>query len=51
MRLAIQDPDVAKRLTEQGCLLRPGLPQDFAAVIAEEVKDWGDVVQAAKVTL
>ena len=51
MRQALQDPDVAKRLTEQGCLLRPGSPQDFAAFIAEEVKAWGDVVQAAKVTL
>jgi tripartite-type tricarboxylate transporter receptor subunit TctC len=51
MRQSLQDPGVAKRLTEQGCLLRPGSPQDFAAFIAEEVKAWGEIVQAAKVTL
>jgi tripartite-type tricarboxylate transporter receptor subunit TctC len=51
MRQSLQDPDVAKRLAEQGCLLRPGSPQEFGAFIAEEVRSWGEVIQAAKVEL
>jgi tripartite-type tricarboxylate transporter receptor subunit TctC len=51
LRQAMQDPDVAKRLAEQGGFLRPGSPEDFAAFIADEVKAWGDIVRAAGVTL
>lgn len=51
LRQAMQDPEVAKRLTEQGGFLRPGSPADFATFIADEVKAWGDVVRAAKVEL
>ena len=51
LRQAMQDPEAAKRLAEQGGLVRPGSPQDFAAFIAEEEKAWGDIVRAAKVTL
>lgn len=46
---AMQDPDVAKRLAEQGGFAQPGRPADFAAFIADEVKSWGDIVRAAKV--
>jgi tripartite-type tricarboxylate transporter receptor subunit TctC len=51
LRQAMQDPEIAKRLAEQGGLVRPGSPEDFTAFIAEEVKAWGDIVQAAKVSL
>jgi tripartite-type tricarboxylate transporter receptor subunit TctC len=51
LRQATQDPEVAKRLTEQGGFLRPGSPEDFATFIADEVKAWGDIVRAAKVEL
>ena len=51
LRQAMQDPEVAKRLTEQGGFLRPGSPEDFATFIADEVKAWGDIVRAAKVEL
>jgi tripartite-type tricarboxylate transporter receptor subunit TctC len=51
LRQAMQDPDVAKRLAEQGGFPQPGSPEDFAAFIADEVKAWGDIVRAAKVTL
>jgi tripartite-type tricarboxylate transporter receptor subunit TctC len=51
LQQAMQDPEVAKHLTEQGGFLRPGSPEDFATFIADEVKAWGDVVRAAKVEL
>lgn len=50
LRQAVQDPEIAKRLAEQGGFPRPGSPEDFAAFIAEEVKSWGDIVRAAQVT-
>ncbi len=51
LRQAMQDPEMAKRLTEQGGLPQPGSPEDFATFIADEVKAWGDIIQAAKVEL
>ena len=51
LRQAMQDPEIAKRLAEQGGFPRPGSPEDFAAFIADEVTSWGDIVRAAKVTL
>ena len=51
LRQAMQDPEVAKRLAEQGGFPRPGSPEDFAAFIADEVASWGDIVRAAQVTL
>jgi tripartite-type tricarboxylate transporter receptor subunit TctC len=48
---AIQDPEITKRLAEQGGFPRLGSPEDFAAFIADEVKSWGDIVRAAKVEL
>ena len=51
LRQAMQDPEIAKRLAEQGGFPRPGSPEDFAAFIADEVASWGDIVRAAQVTL
>jgi tripartite-type tricarboxylate transporter receptor subunit TctC len=46
---AARDPGVAKRITDQGGFLQPGSPEDFTRFIESEIKNWGDIVRAAKV--
>ena len=50
-RSALGDPVVSKRIGEQGGLLSPGSPVDFASFIAAELKSWGDVAHIAKVVV
>ena len=46
--MAITDPAVAKRMTEQGGYLRPGSSKDFSRFMQAEVQSWGEIVRLAK---
>jgi tripartite-type tricarboxylate transporter receptor subunit TctC len=48
--LALSDPGVAKRISEQGGFLRPGTPEDFTRFIESEIAAWGEIVRNANVT-
>jgi tripartite-type tricarboxylate transporter receptor subunit TctC len=50
-RAAIADPNVGPRIVAQGGFLKPGTPDDFAQFIASELKQWGDIIRTAGVTL
>jgi tripartite-type tricarboxylate transporter receptor subunit TctC len=50
-RAAIADPSVGPRIVAQGGFLKPGTPDDFARFIASELKQWGDIIRTANVTL
>lgn len=47
---ALQNPDVKKRIEPSGTVLVGSSPREFAQTITSDVKRWGKVITAAKVT-
>ncbi len=47
---ALQNPDVKKRIESSGTVLIGSTPKEFAQMINDDVKRWGKVITAAKVT-
>lgn len=47
---ALQNPDVKKRIESSGTVLVGSSPKEFAQTINSDVKRWGKVIAAAKVT-
>lgn len=47
---ALQNPDVKKRIESSGTVLVGSSPKEFAQTINSDVKRWGKVITAAKVT-
>jgi len=47
---ALQNPDVKKRIEPSGTVLVGSSPKEFAQTITSDVKRWGKVITAAKVT-
>ena len=48
---ALRDPDVARRMAEQGVEPDPGTPAQFAAFLARESTKLGGIIRAANITL
>ena len=46
---ALNDPDVRKRLLENGAEAMPGTPDQFAKTLRSEIVKWGKVVKAANI--
>jgi tripartite-type tricarboxylate transporter receptor subunit TctC len=46
---ALQEPDLAKRITEPGNVIGGGSPEDFAALIAAESQRWGQIIKARNI--
>ena len=46
---ALNDPDVKKRLLENGAEAMPGTPDQFAKTLRSEIVKWGKVVKAANI--
>jgi tripartite-type tricarboxylate transporter receptor subunit TctC len=44
---ALRDPEVIKKLTQQGALVAGGTPEEFATFMQGEFERWGDVVKKA----
>ncbi len=42
---ALKDPEVVERMRALGADPRPTTPEEFRALIAEDVKKWGDIVK------
>ena len=51
IRDALSTPDVRERALSAGAEPSPTTPQEFAAMIREETKKWGEVVKAANIKL
>ena len=51
IRDALSAPDVRERALSAGAEPSPTTPQEFAAMIREETKKWGEVVKAANIKL
>lgn len=47
--LALNNPDIKKKLHELNVEALPGTPEQAAALLANETKRWGDVINAAKI--
>jgi len=47
---ALQNPDVKKRIEPSGTVLEGSSPKEFAQTIKNDLKRWGKVITAAKVT-
>lgn len=47
--LALNNPDIKKKLHELNVEALPGTPEQAAALLASETKRWGDVINAAKI--
>ena len=47
---ALQNPDVKKRIEPSGTVLEGSSPKEFAQTINNDLKRWGKVITAAKVT-
>jgi tripartite-type tricarboxylate transporter receptor subunit TctC len=47
----IREPEMAKKLAEQGVTRVGGTPEEFAAFVSRELKRWRDAAQAANVKL
>jgi tripartite-type tricarboxylate transporter receptor subunit TctC len=47
--LALNNPDIRKKLHELNVEALPGTPEQAAALLASETKRWGDVINAAKI--
>lgn len=47
--LALNSPDIKKKLHELNVEALPGTPEQAAALLASETKRWGDVINAAKI--
>jgi tripartite-type tricarboxylate transporter receptor subunit TctC len=43
---ALQEPDLAKRITDPGNVIGGGTPEDFAGLIASESQRWGQLIKA-----
>jgi tripartite-type tricarboxylate transporter receptor subunit TctC len=50
-RRAYEVPETRERLTRQGLRLPLGTPEEFAALIAAEVKRWGEVIRRGNIKL
>ncbi|HEY4068015.1 MAG TPA: tripartite tricarboxylate transporter substrate binding protein [Burkholderiaceae bacterium] len=48
---ALADPEIRKRLGEQGFVLNPGTPDAFQQFIARELDRWGKVIKTAHIKL
>ena len=46
---ALNDPEVKKRLLENGAEAMPGTPDQFAKTLRSEITKWGKVVKAANI--
>jgi len=46
---ALNSPDVKKKLHDLNVEAQPSTPQEASALLASEVKRWGDVIKAAKI--
>jgi tripartite-type tricarboxylate transporter receptor subunit TctC len=46
----LRDPDVVKRMSEQGAEIVTGSPADFAKLVQAEIAKWGKLVKDAKIT-
>jgi tripartite-type tricarboxylate transporter receptor subunit TctC len=46
---ALQEPDLARRITEPGNVIGGGTPEDFAALIAAESQRWGQIIKARNI--
>ncbi|HTN26716.1 MAG TPA: tripartite tricarboxylate transporter substrate-binding protein, partial [Burkholderiales bacterium] len=46
---ALNDPEVKKRLLENGAEAMPGTPDQFAKTLRSEIAKWGKVVKAANI--
>lgn len=49
-RTALENPDVKKRIEPSGTVLVGSSPKEFAQTIRNDLKRWGKVITAAKVT-
>ena len=47
--LALNNPDIKKKLHELNVEALPGTPEQAAALLASETRRWGDVINAAKI--
>jgi len=47
--LALNNPEIKKKLHELNVEALPGTPEQAAALLASEIKRWGDVINAAKI--
>jgi len=47
----LKQPDVAERFAQIGAEAKPGTPEQFAQLIADENARWGRVIRDAKITL
>lgn len=47
LRKILADPDIQKKIAEQGGVVRVGSPDDFKTWLADNVKSWGAVIQEA----
>ena len=47
--LALNNPEIKKKLHELNVEALPGTPEQAAALLASETKRWGDVINAAKI--
>lgn len=50
-REALSSPEMAEQLASDGLTATGDTPAEFGALIAEEVKRWGDLVRARNITL
>lgn len=48
MSSALNDGPTAKKLTDQGGIMKRGTPEDFARFIESEIAKWRDVIAASK---
>jgi tripartite-type tricarboxylate transporter receptor subunit TctC len=46
---ALADPKMKGRFADLGSMALPGLPSDFARLIAAETEKWGKVIRAANI--
>jgi len=46
---ALADPTIKARLADLGATALPGLPADFAKLIADDTEKWGKVIRAANI--
>ena len=49
LREALADPALAGRLERLGMRLQPGTPEQARALLAGEIRRWGEVIRAAKI--
>ena len=49
LREALATPAVQQKMAAAGMRLQPGPPEELRALLAGEIKRWGDVIRAAKI--